>query len=459
MAENAPEDNRPDHVTAEEPELVITYRSTAELVPYAGNAKVHPESQIDALDGSMGEFGFTNPILTHGNTILAGHARLEAAQQAGRARVPTIDLGYLTALQAQAYPLTDNRLAELATYDFAILAQEWDALSLAGFDTSLTGFTAEDRLNFDGAQTDAGDGAYADGVLGSMIENYGWPPFSVLDSRRGEWLERKRAWMNVIGDHGETRDHTLAAEGSIMEDIGSASILDPVLAEIMVRWFAPAKGTILDPFAGDTVFGFVAGYLGHNFTGIELRQEQCDLNQGRCDEYDLACDYVCDTSENLDAHVEDASVDLVFSCPPYADLEVYSDDAADLSNMPHDEFFAVYARILASTYAKLKDNRFAVITIGEVRSKSGNGNYISLVPKTIEIMHQAGYAYYNELILVNSAGTLPLRAGKSMLASRKIGKQHQNVLVFVKGSPQAAAHDFGNVVGDLAFDPAAEDAD
>ena len=459
MAENAPEDNRPDQVTAEEPELVITYRSTAELVPYAGNAKLHPPAQIDALDGSMGEFGFTNPILTHGDTILAGHARLEAARQAGRLRVPTIDLGYMTPLQAQAYPITDNRLAELATYDFGILAKEWDSLSLAGFDTDLTGFTAEDRQNFEGPGIGDGGQDYADGVLGSMIENYGWPPFSVLDSRRGEWLERKRAWMAVIGDHGESRDNTLAAEGSIMEDIGSASILDPVLAEIALRWFAPAKGAILDPFAGDTVFGFVAGYLGHQFTGIELRQEQCDINQGRCDDYDLECQYVCDTSENLDAHIADASLDMVFSCPPYADLEVYSDNDADLSNMPHDEFFAVYARILASTYAKLKDNRFAVITIGEVRSKSGAGNYISLVPKTIEIMRAAGYDYYNELILVNSAGTLPLRAGKSMLASRKIGKQHQNLLVFVKGSPQAAAEEFGNVVGKLDFDPAGEDAD
>jgi DNA modification methylase len=158
-------------------------------------------------------------------------------------------------------------------------------------------------------------------------------------------------------------------------------------------------------------------------------------------------------------HWQPGTADLVFSCPPYADLEVYSDDAHDLSNMPHDEFFAVFARCLAATYTVLKDNRFAVITIGEVRSKAGNGNYISLVPKTIEIMRDAGFAYYNELILINSAGTLPLRAGKSMLASRKIGKQHQNVLVFVKGSPQHAAHDFGNVIGNLEFDPAADDGD
>lgn len=463
MADNATEqpDNRPDHITAggAEDDLEIVYRATDSLVPYANNAKIHTDEQVAAIAKSMQRFRWTVPIMVHGDDILAGHARVKAAELVGRKRVPCVDLSYMTKLDAQAYILTDNRLAEMAPWDYGIVASEWDALDGAGYDMELTGFTAEDRVNFDGAGTDSGGEQYADGVLGSMIENYGWPPFSVLDSRRGEWMERRRAWMHSIGDHGETRDHTLAAEGSIMEDIGSASILDPVLAELVVRWFAPAQGIIFDPFAGDTVFGFVAGYLGHTFQGIELRQEQCDLNQNRCDEYELACQYICDTSDNMDAHIADDSCDLVYSCPPYADLEVYSDDAHDLSNMPHDEFFAVYARILANTYAKLRDNRFAVITIGEVRSTAGNGNYISLVPKTIEIMREAGFAYYNELILINSAGTLPLRAGKSMLASRKIGKQHQNVLVFVKGSPQVAATEFGNVVGNMEFDPGAADGD
>lgn len=454
------EDNRPDLRTTSGPpdELEIKYRDTSTLVPYARNAKIHTDEQVARIVASMQRFGFTNPVLVHGDNILAGHARVMACNLVGRRRVPTIDLSYMTPLEAQAYILADNRLAELAQWDYGLAAAEWDTLAAAGFDTDLTGFTAEDRLNFDGGDTDKGN-QYEDGVLGSMIENFGWPPFSVLDTRRGEWMERRRAWMASIGDHGETRDNTLAAEGSIMEDIGSSSILDPVLAEIVLRWFAPARGSVFDPFAGDTVFGFVAGYLGHTFTGIELRQAQCDINQSRCDDYELPCTYVCDTSENMDAHIADASQDLVFSCPPYADLEVYSDDANDLSNMPHEEFFAVYARILANTFAKLKDNRFAVVTVGEVRSKAGQGNYISLVPKTIEIMRQAGFAYYNEMILINSAGTLPLRAGKSMLASRKIGKQHQNVLVFVKGSPQIAATEFGNVVGNLAFDPAGDDGD
>lgn len=60
-------------------------------------------------------------------------------------------------------------------------------------------------------------------------------------------------------------------------------------------------------------------------------------------------------------------------------------------------------------------------------------------------MESAGYKYYNELILVNSAGTLALRSGKQMQASRKVGKMHQNVLVFVKGDGSKAADELGEI--------------
>ena len=66
-------------------------------------------------------------------------------------------------------------------------------------------------------------------------------------------------------------------------------------------------------------------------------------------------------------------------------------------------------------------------------------------PKTIEIMEGAGYKYYNEIILVNSVGTLALRSGKQMQASRKVGKIHQNVLVFVKGDASVAADKLGEI--------------
>jgi hypothetical protein len=82
----------------------ILMRPVGALVPYASNSRTHTPAQIDNLCRSLKEFGFTNPILVDGeNGIIAGHARLAAAQKLGLAEVPTIDLSWLTPAQRQAY--------------------------------------------------------------------------------------------------------------------------------------------------------------------------------------------------------------------------------------------------------------------------------------------------------------------------------------------------------------------
>jgi hypothetical protein len=135
--------------------------------------------------------------------------------------------------------------------------------------------------------------------------------------------------------------------------------------------------------------------------------------------------------------------DLVFSCPPYADLEVYSDDPRDLSAMGYAEFREAYFEIIAEACSLLKPNRFACFVVGEVRDKAGN--YYGLVPDTIAAFRAAGLEFYNEAILVTAVGSLPIRAGRQFEISRKMGKTHQNVLVFVKGDAKAATEAIGPV--------------
>lgn len=136
--------------------------------------------------------------------------------------------------------------------------------------------------------------------------------------------------------------------------------------------------------------------------------------------------------------------DMVFSCPPYADLEKYSDDPQDLSNMPYPEFLKAYREVIRRAVARLKTNRFAVWVVGDVRDP--DGNYRNLVGDTVEAFRDAGASLYNEAILVTPAGTLPLRAGRQFAGGRKLGKTHQNVLVFVKGDGKKASKVCGEVV-------------
>jgi DNA modification methylase len=92
----------------------IEHISTADLIPYARNAKKHDASQVAKLAGSIREFGFNNPVLIDSdNGIIAGHGRVMAAQQLNLTEVPCIRLSHLTDNQRKAYILADNRLAEV----------------------------------------------------------------------------------------------------------------------------------------------------------------------------------------------------------------------------------------------------------------------------------------------------------------------------------------------------------
>ena len=115
--------------------------ATAELIPYARNARTHSPAQVAGIAGSIREFGFNNPVLIDkDNGIIAGHGRVLAAQQLGLETVPCLRLGHLTKTQRKAYILADNRLAELAGWDTEMLALEIADLRLDDVDLELLGF-------------------------------------------------------------------------------------------------------------------------------------------------------------------------------------------------------------------------------------------------------------------------------------------------------------------------------
>ncbi len=110
------------------------------LKPFGGNPKKHPKEQIDKIIKSFGEFGWTNPVLvTKDNMIIAGHARVEAARKAKIKKVPVIYLPF-DGKKALMYAVADNKLAELADWDFTKLSDLIVDLDSENFDLELTGF-------------------------------------------------------------------------------------------------------------------------------------------------------------------------------------------------------------------------------------------------------------------------------------------------------------------------------
>lgn len=124
----------------------IEHQSTDALLPYARNSRTHSPEQIGKVADSIKRFGFTNPILVRGQTIIAGHGRVMAAKQLGLGTVPTIRLDHLTEDEARAYVIADNKLAELAGWDDDLLAIELRDLQAHDFDLGLTGFS-DDEIN------------------------------------------------------------------------------------------------------------------------------------------------------------------------------------------------------------------------------------------------------------------------------------------------------------------------
>ncbi|MBA3324478.1 MAG: ParB N-terminal domain-containing protein [Rhodobacteraceae bacterium] len=121
--------------------LRLEHRAIESLIPYARNARTHSEAQVALIAGSIREFGFTNPVLVDGaNGVIAGHGRALAARKLGLTRVPVIELAHLSAAQRRAYVLADNKLAERAGWDEALLALEVGELSELMVDLATLGF-------------------------------------------------------------------------------------------------------------------------------------------------------------------------------------------------------------------------------------------------------------------------------------------------------------------------------
>lgn len=305
------------------------------------------------------------------------------------------------------------------------------------------------------------------------------PPFSILDTKTGDWQRRKRQWKELGIESEKGREEKLLGNGSgnsdeqdndfserygrkITNGVGifdnATSIFDPALCELMYRWFCPPGGKILDSFAGGSVRGIVANYLGYKYTGVELRNEQVQSNLEQAQRImpGNIPNWINGDTERVLGHMAETNVtyesfyDFAFTCPPYHDLEVYSDDPNDLSNMPYEQFKTKYAAIIKHTVHLLRPNSFAAIVVGDIRDK--NGFYKNFNGFTKEAFLAAGCKLYNEAKLLQPLGTAMLRANRIFGTNRKLIKVHEDVLIFYKGGPENIRERFKNSILDYQAD-------
>ena len=297
-------------------------------------------------------------------------------------------------------------------------------------------------------------------------KRFGVPPFSVLNAREGDWQQRKQAWSSIgiqsengraaeaFGDRSQRQNRRILPGGGgpnslyrsgtekiVGDGQCQTSIFDPTLCELAYSWFCPPAGQVIDPFAGGSVRGIVAACLGLRYWGCDLRGEQIAANysQGNsiCPAEVGTGALFWQEGDSMDMVPSALEADFVFSCPPYGDLERYSDDPRDLSAMEWHTFVAAYKRIILRSVERLKPNRFACFVVGDFRDP--RGFYRDFVSETIRGFRDAGAELYNEAILVTSVGSASMRVARQFGAGRKLCKTHQNVLVFCKGDWRKAA--------------------
>ena len=303
-------------------------------------------------------------------------------------------------------------------------------------------------------------------IPSNLLRNkFGWPPFSILNTISWDWQRRKDEWEHLFTDStigrevkrfNATPTNTFSARGAEAKAAEPISEFDPYLCELMYKWFSLPGMKILDPFAGGCVRGVVASVLGREYYGIDLSEQQVNAN---ITQYGNILNRYSGITTNAVWGVGDADkvlddiecpYDMVFTCPPYYNLEKYSKNPDDLSNLPsYSDFLEKFATILYKASQHLKDDSFFVIVVSEVRANANimsDSHYLGLVPDTIQILrNKCNLKYYNEIILENNIGSLPIRAPKYFDQSRKIGRHHQNILVFYKGNIENIQSKFGKV--------------
>jgi hypothetical protein len=214
---------------------------------------------------------------------------------------------------------------------------------------------------------------------------------------------------------------------------GNASVLDPVVCEVILRLFMPTTGSsVYNPFGGGVQMGFVTGWYGYEYLSSEIRQNQCDANNEICQDFYNTKWIKSDSSK----FTPKKKYDLCFSCPPYYQVEEYLDydgkaPEGELNNIPtYDEFRETLFEGYKRAISMMNDNCFFVVMTGDSRDK--NGAYYGCEAEHELFFKSQGLHIYNKIVYLECEFTR-LAQAKKTLNYRKFPKREQKILVFYKG--------------------------
>lgn len=264
----------------------------------------------------------------------------------------------------------------------------------------------------------------------SVMDRVGFAPISVW---KPDWTITKelKEW---VGDKAQNRkilnssSNSGTPSGANFSHNGAGSIFNPHLAQMILSAYAKENSRIYDPYGGGGTRGFIAARMGHRYTGVEIRSEEVFRILERQKELGVYFDMFCADSCSFPA--EENAYDFSFTCPPYFDLEVYSEMEGDISNVGnYDKFLILLQEACLRVYRCLKPGSFYIMVVGNFRDNKGALRHFN--GDTVRLCKELGFILHDELIFWGASGAAYQRIGM-YVANRKSVRVHESILVFKK---------------------------
>lgn len=246
-----------------------------------------------------------------------------------------------------------------------------------------------------------------------------WKPDATITKFLKELINDKSQTRETLNSNRSDRRHGV--------NNGKCSVFNPQLAQMILAAYAPMNGKIYDPFGGGGTRGYIATKMGYNYTGVEIRKEEYNRVLAQMKEWNLNFKFILADSVK---YRPNESFDFIYTCPPYYDLEVYSDMEEDLSNAPsYMEYLNMLQKVLKNCYDVLKKDSFAVFVVGNFRNKKGELEHLNgdLITKAKEV----GFKLWDELIWMGASNVALTRCGK-FEKNRKSVRMHEYIIILKK---------------------------
>lgn len=259
----------------------------------------------------------------------------------------------------------------------------------------------------------------------SMITRLGFFPTSIWKPDPKITKELK----TIINDTCQTRATLNSNRSDRRNGVnnGKCSVFNPHLAQMILSAYCNQNSKIYDPFCGGGTRGYIATKMGHSYTGVEIREEEVERIKTQMKEWDLYFDII---NKDSSIYVPNDLYDFCFTCPPYYDLEVYSNLDGDLSNAKtYDDYLDRLKLVIGNVYSVLKKDSFAVFVVGNFRNRSGSLEHLN--GDLIRIAKECGFDLWDELIWCGASNVALTRCGK-FEKNRKSVRMHEYIIILKK---------------------------